>query len=211
MNSMERYYNLLGLTPGASAEEIKHAYRDLAKVWHPDRFPNDPHLQQKAQEKLKEINAAYKILQPPKSGFHHATYRARPRSQQSDTQSYSTNSQSDRGKTQRDLSDSNKGAIGIVIVRLIAILLLVLAFRHNPYGYYILLRWIICASFAYCAIKAYDRRNESWAWIFGISAAIYNPIATLHLGRSVWAMVNTASIIMILFSFAQGIKVNKAD
>ena len=50
---------VLGLGPGASAQEIKAAYRDLAKVWHPDRFAHDPRLQQKAQEQLKEINEAY--------------------------------------------------------------------------------------------------------------------------------------------------------
>ena len=52
----------LGLKPGAQAHEIKAAYRDLAKVWHPDRFTHDPRLQEKAQEKLKEINEAYRQL-----------------------------------------------------------------------------------------------------------------------------------------------------
>ena len=55
-------YNLLGLNPGASLEELKEAHRDLAKVWHPDRFVHDPHLQEKAQEKLKKINEAYDQL-----------------------------------------------------------------------------------------------------------------------------------------------------
>ncbi|HWS89894.1 MAG TPA: J domain-containing protein [Pyrinomonadaceae bacterium] len=58
----ERYYELLGVRPGASAQELKEAYRDLAKVWHPDRFAHDPRLQQKAQEKLKEVNEAYERL-----------------------------------------------------------------------------------------------------------------------------------------------------
>ena len=52
----------LGLKPGAQAHEIKAAYRDLAKVWHPDRFTHDPRLQAKAQEKLKEINEVYRRL-----------------------------------------------------------------------------------------------------------------------------------------------------
>lgn len=59
---MDRDYEVLGLAPGASLEEMKEAYRDLVKVWHPDRFSNDPQLQQKAQAKLKEINAAYARL-----------------------------------------------------------------------------------------------------------------------------------------------------
>lgn len=58
----EKCYEALGLRPGASPQEIKAAYRDLAKVWHPDRFAHDPQLQHKAQERLKEINQAYKQL-----------------------------------------------------------------------------------------------------------------------------------------------------
>jgi curved DNA-binding protein CbpA len=62
IDERERCLELLGLKPGASAQEIKAAYRDLAKVWHPDRFAHDARLQEKAQNKLKEINEAYEAL-----------------------------------------------------------------------------------------------------------------------------------------------------
>ena len=52
----------LGLELGASREDVKKAYRDLSKVWHPDRFTEDPALQQKAGEQLKAINDAYQHL-----------------------------------------------------------------------------------------------------------------------------------------------------
>ena len=59
---LSKCYELLGVNPGVSAQELKTAHRDMAKVWHPDRFSHDPRLQQKAQEKLKQINEAYDQL-----------------------------------------------------------------------------------------------------------------------------------------------------
>jgi hypothetical protein len=54
---------ILGLKRNATSNEIKLAYRDLAKVWHPDRFPNDLRLRQRGEETLKIINEAYQTLQ----------------------------------------------------------------------------------------------------------------------------------------------------
>lgn len=56
------HYQILEIEPGASQDDIKQAYKDLAKVWHPDRFADTPRLQQKAEEKLKRINTAYEFL-----------------------------------------------------------------------------------------------------------------------------------------------------
>jgi DnaJ domain len=52
----------LDVQSGASLEEIREAYRDQTKIWHPDRFSNDIRLQKKAEEKLKLINLAYQRL-----------------------------------------------------------------------------------------------------------------------------------------------------
>ncbi len=62
MNDIQHALRVLGLGVNATEPEIKQTYRDLAKVWHPDRFANDPRLRSKAQDKLKEINGAYHIL-----------------------------------------------------------------------------------------------------------------------------------------------------
>ena len=59
----ESDYEVLGLQPGASPEQVKEAHRDLVKVWHPDRFTSDPALRRKAERKLQDINAAYGRLQ----------------------------------------------------------------------------------------------------------------------------------------------------
>jgi len=52
----------LELEPGATDDDIRKAWRDLTKVWHPDRFGSDPELRERAENKLKEINAAYERL-----------------------------------------------------------------------------------------------------------------------------------------------------
>jgi curved DNA-binding protein len=54
-------YETLGLSSDANSDEIKKAYRKLAKQYHPDRNPGD----KEAEEKFKEINAAYEVLSSP--------------------------------------------------------------------------------------------------------------------------------------------------
>ena len=54
-------YEVLGVKPGASQEEIKAAYRKLVKQYHPDQYGDNP-LKNLAQEKLTEINKAYDML-----------------------------------------------------------------------------------------------------------------------------------------------------
>ena len=67
ITDLSKAYELLGVKPGVSSRELKAAHRDLAKVWHPDRFVHDPRLQEKAQERLKEINEAYELISSGKS------------------------------------------------------------------------------------------------------------------------------------------------
>ena|ERR1043166_9720021 len=55
-------YRTLDLRPGADLVTVRQAYRVLVKVWHPDRFGNDPKLQAISDEKLKYINASYETV-----------------------------------------------------------------------------------------------------------------------------------------------------
>ena len=66
MDDAQRWLKVLGLGPDATKKQIDQAYRDLVKVWHPDRFESDPGLRLKAQEKLRELNDAYAALRRPR-------------------------------------------------------------------------------------------------------------------------------------------------
>lgn len=64
-------YEVLGVKPGASDDEIKRAYRELARKYHPDNYQNNP-LADLAEEKMKEINEAYDALTRKGSGGYQA-------------------------------------------------------------------------------------------------------------------------------------------
>ena len=55
------YYDILGVSKTASQDEIKKAYRKLARTYHPDANPDDS----KAEEKFKEVSSAYEVLVDP--------------------------------------------------------------------------------------------------------------------------------------------------
>lgn len=62
---MNNYYDVLGLPRSATNDEISAAYRDKAKMYHPDKYANNP-LSHLAEEQMKKINEAYEILGDPK-------------------------------------------------------------------------------------------------------------------------------------------------
>lgn len=59
---IEECYRLLELEPGASAADVRDAYRTMCRVWHPDRFPNDPAMQARAGQRQLALNQAHRQL-----------------------------------------------------------------------------------------------------------------------------------------------------
>jgi len=63
MEDLRGCYAELELDEEASPETVDRAYRELSRVWHPDRFAGDfPTLQERALQKQQQINAAYERL-----------------------------------------------------------------------------------------------------------------------------------------------------
>lgn len=86
MEEILKAYRTLGVQPGASQKQIKKAYRDLVKRWHPDQFAKDPHHREEAEQKLRVINIAFERLQEAGSTFDlvaalRAAYAAVPRAE----------------------------------------------------------------------------------------------------------------------------------
>lgn len=64
-------------------------------------------------------------------------------------------------------------------------------FDGLPYGYFTLLRFVVCAVGAYVAYKTYEKDNESLlVWLFGGIAILFNPIIPIHLTREVWWIID---------------------
>lgn len=89
----------------------------------------------------------------------------------------------------------------IWVPQLVATLMLLWALNpENPYGYYILLRWVCCGIFAYLAFRKSKHGDQGWVWVLGITAAVYNPILRVHLTREIWSVVNVVTIGIALAS-----------
>ncbi len=77
--TLRQCYQILEVNPGASLDQIKASYRDLAFIWHPDRCPNDnPKLLNKAQDKLQRLNQAYDKLVENITAFQRTTVTPQP-------------------------------------------------------------------------------------------------------------------------------------
>ncbi len=110
---------------------------------------------------------------------------------------------------------STKRNVFSIIVRILASTLLFWALSNHQYDYYVLLRWVVCASAAYSAYLAVKTEKIPWAWTMGIMALLFNPIIPLHLSRQTWTYIDiiagTIFLISIFFVKIRGRPQSKVD
>ena len=104
-------YQVLGVSPSATDEQIKNAYRELARKYHPDNYVNNP-LADLAQEKMKEINEAYDQIQRQRKQQQQSYSGQASANRGYSNAGYSRQSYSGQGRSQfadiRQLLNSNR-------------------------------------------------------------------------------------------------------
>jgi hypothetical protein len=104
----------------------------------------------------------------------------------------------DSATTDSDAAGFENRTLLLVLWLGAAAMLVSAAVGRHPYSFYILLRWVCCAVFAYSALAAYEKNRLLWSWIFGALAVLYNPIFRVHLDRTTWTGVNWFTVGMII-------------
>ena len=67
-----------------------------------------------------------------------------------------------------------------------------------PYGYYQLLRFVVCGVSVYVAYMAYSWQRLWATWLFGIIAVLFNPIIPIHLSKELWQPIDLACAVLFL-------------
>lgn len=89
-----------------------------------------------------------------------------------------------------------------IIPALVAGGLLFAALLQLPYGYYQMLRWVVCGISIYIAYKAY-KCDKKWAiWVFVVCAILFNPIAPIGFSREIWRSIDIVFGILFIISIA---------
>jgi hypothetical protein len=88
-----------------------------------------------------------------------------------------------------------------VIPSAISIILLLLAIPPIwPYGYYTLLRLVVCGTSAFIAYRAYEFHRQFLTYLAGFLALLFNPFVPIHLDKELWSILDLLSALIILIS-----------
>ncbi|WP_407984769.1 DUF6804 family protein [Pontiella sulfatireligans] len=69
-----------------------------------------------------------------------------------------------------------------------------------PYGYFQILRWVVCGVCGYRAYLSCTLEKKAWMWGFIFAAVLFNPISPIRLDRGVWAVTDVCLAVLLLLS-----------
>jgi hypothetical protein len=95
---------------------------------------------------------------------------------------------------------SDFAAAGLMTIIPVIVLLIALAPGH-PYGYFIFLRWVVCAGALLFVAVFHGHHLHRWMYGFGFIAILYNPIIRIHLTRDIWLLLNVLTVLAFLSAF----------
>ena len=91
------------------------------------------------------------------------------------------------------------------IASVVAIIALVLAIPSGvwPYGYYILLRWVVTIVALLVLWTAYNQKQRDWVWRMGAVAIVFNPIIPIYFDKVIWQIIDFFVAIFFVLSIFQ--------
>jgi len=78
-------------------------------------------------------------------------------------------------------------------------------FLELPYGFYTLLRLVVCITGVYLGWLAYQKQKWGWFTVFALLALLFNPLVVVHLERELWVVIDLIAGVILLAS-AWGLK-----
>ena len=89
-----------------------------------------------------------------------------------------------------------------LIPSIVAAVFLLGALGRWPYGYYMVLRLVTCASAAFVAFEAHKWQKMGWVWVFAPVALLFNPLVPVHLSRETWQPIDVLVALIFIVAAA---------
>lgn len=86
-------------------------------------------------------------------------------------------------------------------LKLLAVLLLLGALGSFPFVYYQLMNWVVVGASLVTVQQAYQRNMTALAWVFGLVAVVFNPLAPLYFRADVWQIADLTAAGLFVLSF----------
>ena len=83
------------------------------------------------------------------------------------------------------------------------VMLLITVLGCWPYGFYTLLRLVVCLTSIFVASFAYKARLRYWTYMMGLIALLFNPIIKVYFNKSTWQLIDLVTAIIFVISIAK--------